>query len=151
MYAKCEVSISYGSKVIAKVKVDNRQTNKQTDRQTNKQTGQKQYAPDHSIRGHKKWKIPQCENFHVYSIRNLISCVKCMYMLKTYMNSPHFMFRKWYPHIYLKNNTLANKTQFVNNDIEPNTYRRPRFAWLFHVVTGTLQHLVKERISQIVM
>ena len=34
---------------IAKVKVDNRQT----DRQTDKQTGQKQYAPDHSIRGHK--------------------------------------------------------------------------------------------------
>ena len=26
---------------------------KQTDRQTNKQTGQKQYAPDHSIQGHK--------------------------------------------------------------------------------------------------
>ena len=35
--------------VIANVKVDNRQ---QTDRQTDKQTGQKQYAPDHSIRGH---------------------------------------------------------------------------------------------------
>ena len=33
MHAKYEVSISYGSKVIAKVKVDNRQTNKQTDRQ----------------------------------------------------------------------------------------------------------------------
>ena len=38
---------------MAKVKVDNRQTDKQTDRQTDKQTGQKQYAPDHSIRGHK--------------------------------------------------------------------------------------------------
>ena len=25
-----------------------------TDKQTNKQTGQKQYAPDHSVRGHKK-------------------------------------------------------------------------------------------------
>ena len=47
MHAKYEVSISYGSKVIAKVKVDNRQTDKQTDRQT----GQKQYAPDHSNRG----------------------------------------------------------------------------------------------------
>ena len=34
-----------GSKVIGKVKVDNRQTNKQT--------GQKQYAPNHPIRGHK--------------------------------------------------------------------------------------------------
>ena len=29
-------------------------TDKQTDRQTNKQTGQKQYAPDNSIGGHKK-------------------------------------------------------------------------------------------------
>ena len=38
MHAKYEVSIAYGSKVIAKVKVDNRQTNKQTDRQTNRQT-----------------------------------------------------------------------------------------------------------------
>ena len=44
MHAKYEVSISYGSKVIVKVKVDNRQTNKQT--------GQKQYTPDHSIQGH---------------------------------------------------------------------------------------------------
>ena len=50
MHAKYEVSISYGSKVKAKVKVDNRQT----DRQTNRETGQKQYAPDHSIWGHKK-------------------------------------------------------------------------------------------------
>ena len=41
MQSKYEVSISYGSKVIAKVKADN----KQTDRQTNKQTEQKQYAP----------------------------------------------------------------------------------------------------------
>ena len=32
MHAKYEVSISYGSKVLAKVKVDNRQTDKQTDR-----------------------------------------------------------------------------------------------------------------------
>ena len=35
-------------------------TDKQTDRQTNRQTGQKQYAPDHSIRGHKKqWQHPE--------------------------------------------------------------------------------------------
>ena len=40
-----EVSISYGSNVITKVKVDNRQTNKQA--------GQKQYDPDHSIPGYK--------------------------------------------------------------------------------------------------
>ena len=33
MHAKYEVSISYGSKIIAKVKVDNRQTNEQTDSQ----------------------------------------------------------------------------------------------------------------------
>ena len=37
MDAKYEVSISYGSKVIPNVKVDNRQTNKQAE--------QKQYAP----------------------------------------------------------------------------------------------------------
>ena len=36
MHAKYEVSISYGSKVIAKVKVDNRQTDKQTDKQTDR-------------------------------------------------------------------------------------------------------------------
>ena len=48
MHAIYEVFISYGSKVIAKIKVDNRQTNRQTD----KHTGQKQYAPDHWIRGH---------------------------------------------------------------------------------------------------
>ena len=53
MHSKYEVSISYGSKVIANVKVDNRQTNKQT--------GQKQYAPDHSIQGHKK--IVACKVF----------------------------------------------------------------------------------------
>ena len=44
MHAKYEVYVSYGSKVKAKVKLDNRQTDKQTDRT-------KQYAPDHSIRG----------------------------------------------------------------------------------------------------
>ena len=44
MHAKYEGSISYGSKVIAKVKVDNRQTDKQTE--------QKQYAPNHSFWGH---------------------------------------------------------------------------------------------------
>ena len=53
MHAKYEVSISYGSKVLAKIKVYNRQTNRQTDRQTDRQAGQTQYAPDHSIRGHK--------------------------------------------------------------------------------------------------
>ena len=42
MHAKYEVSTSKGSKVIAKVKVDNRQTDKKTDRQIDRQTGQKQ-------------------------------------------------------------------------------------------------------------
>ena len=45
MHAKYEIFVSYGSKVIVKVKVDNRQA----DRQTNRQTGQKQI----SIRRHK--------------------------------------------------------------------------------------------------
>ena len=45
MHAKYEVSITHGSKVIVKVKVDNRQTDKQT--------GQKKHAPDHWIQGHK--------------------------------------------------------------------------------------------------
>ena len=43
MYAKYEVFISYGSDVIANVKVDNRQTDKHT--------GQKQYAPIIPSRG----------------------------------------------------------------------------------------------------
>ena len=47
-------TISYSSKIIAKVKADDRQTDKQTDRRT----GQKQYAPDHSMRGIKR----ECEH-----------------------------------------------------------------------------------------
>ena len=47
LHAKYEVSISYGSKVKAKVKVDNRQTNKQTERT-------KTICPHHLIWGHKK-------------------------------------------------------------------------------------------------
>ena len=46
MHAKYRVSVFYGSKFIAKVKVDNRQTNRT-----------KQYAPDHLIRGHKNSKL----------------------------------------------------------------------------------------------
>ena len=37
-----------------------RQTDKQTNRQTDRRTGQKQYAPDHSIRGHKKVELSYC-------------------------------------------------------------------------------------------
>ena len=56
MHAKYEVSISYGSNVIAKVKVDNRQTSRQTKRQTDKQTDRtKTICPDHSIRRHKQY------------------------------------------------------------------------------------------------
>ena len=43
MHAKYEVSIFYGLKVIANVKVDNRQTNRQD---------KNNMPPDHSIRGH---------------------------------------------------------------------------------------------------
>ena len=38
-----------------------KQTDKQTNKQTDKQTGQKQYAPDHSIRGHKKIIIQEAQ------------------------------------------------------------------------------------------
>ena len=50
MHAKYEVSISYWYKVIAIVKVDNRQT----DIQANKQTERKQYTPDYSTQNIKK-------------------------------------------------------------------------------------------------
>ena len=43
MHANYETSIFYGSKLIANVKIDKRQS----ERQTNKQTRQKQYAADH--------------------------------------------------------------------------------------------------------
>ena len=59
MHAKYEVSISYGSKVIAKVRVDNRQTDRQTDKQTDMT---KTICPDHSIRGHKKLKYWQTDD-----------------------------------------------------------------------------------------
>ena len=48
MHAKYEVSISYGSNVIAKVKVDYK---------TDKQTVQNQYALDHSIWKHEKFSL----------------------------------------------------------------------------------------------
>jgi hypothetical protein len=47
---KYESPITYHSKDMANVKVF-------ADRQTNRPTGQKLYAPDLSIRGHKKSKI----------------------------------------------------------------------------------------------
>jgi hypothetical protein len=52
---KYESPITYHSKDMANVKVmANRQTDRQTDRQTNRRTdGQKLYAPDLSVRGHK--------------------------------------------------------------------------------------------------
>jgi hypothetical protein len=36
------------------------QTDRQTDKQTDRWTGQKLYAPDLSIRGHKKEEAPAC-------------------------------------------------------------------------------------------
>ena len=63
MHAKYKVSISNDSKVMAKVKVDNRQTDSQT--------GQKQYAPNHSIRGHKNgFKV--CANQKLCHTHNLV-------------------------------------------------------------------------------
>ena len=57
MLAKYEVSISYGSKVMAKVKGFFLATESQTDRQTESQTGQKLDAPEfHS--GHIKMILP---------------------------------------------------------------------------------------------
>ena len=57
MHDKYEPSISNGSKVTAKC------SKLTTDKQTNKQTGQKQYTPDHSIRGHKNSKVMAKVNF----------------------------------------------------------------------------------------
>ena len=51
-YVKYERSITYHSKAMANVKVFCRQTNGQTDRQ-NKRTGQKLYAPNLVMLGHK--------------------------------------------------------------------------------------------------
>ena len=72
MHAKYEVSTSNGSQIKAKVKVD--------DRQTNRQTGQKQYTPDHSIRGI-KIKEDFCE--HLNSQK-----------LNFYMSSPDILWTK---------------------------------------------------------
>ena len=52
MHAKYEGSISYHSKVIAKVKVDDKETNRRTNKQTDRT---KTICPDHSIRGHKNY------------------------------------------------------------------------------------------------
>ena len=67
----------------AKVKVGNRQTNRQTDKQTDRQTGQKPYAPDHSIRGHKKCpilclRIPVLQSKQVVLIRSTPTYLRCI-------------------------------------------------------------------------
>ena len=54
MYVKYDASISHGSKVLAKVKVDNRRTNRRT--------GQKRYAPNHLIQGIKMQRTKVVEN-----------------------------------------------------------------------------------------
>ena len=68
VHAKYEVSISYGSKVTARVKFT-------TDRQTYKQTRPKQYAPNHLIRGHKKLKINIDHNFERKEIHEGLSYI----------------------------------------------------------------------------
>ena len=74
MHAKCEVSISYGSKAIVKVKVDNRQTNKQTGQRS------KIEKVPRGIRGEKSSK-------DMASSRNLVSTR--MFLLVLYP-PPHF-------------------------------------------------------------
>ena len=72
MHAKYDVSISYGSKVIAKVKVDNRQTNRQTDKQDT----------NHSIRGHENWcKFGECSTNNRF-------CHICLLFLPYHGHSP---------------------------------------------------------------
>ena len=64
MHAKYKVSISYGSKVIAKVKVDNIQT------------GQKQYAPNHSMGRRNKYywqSIQEYDNLSFQRTKQLAS------------------------------------------------------------------------------
>ena len=74
MHAKYEVSIFYGSKVIVKVKVDNRQTNIQIDI---KQTGQKQYAPIVSY--DRRHKNIHCSTLKIlfYCCQNFMTWIKC--------------------------------------------------------------------------
>ena len=60
MHARYEVCTSYGSKVIAKVQVDNRQTNRQTNKQTDRQDKNK--MPRSFDQGHKKTLIPYINN-----------------------------------------------------------------------------------------
>ena len=80
MHAKYEVSISYGLKVIAKVKVDNRQIDRRT--------GQKQYAPDHSIRGHKNgwewWMMNELQLVKLLSSDQIGKFVFFMFLLSIY-------------------------------------------------------------------
>ena len=57
MYAKYQVSIYTGSKVMTNVKVADKQTDKQTNGQTDKQTdrqGKNNMPPDYRQWGHKK-------------------------------------------------------------------------------------------------
>ena len=85
MHAKYEVSTSKGSKVIVKVKVDNTQTDRQT--------GQKQYAPDHSIRGHKN-RQPYIIPRHWKD--GSLTCHKPFHETKCLPESKHRYFTKWF-------------------------------------------------------
>ena len=70
-----------------------KQTDRQTDRQTNKQTGQKQYAPDHSIRGHKKKSTPMSEisfyTFFYKKYKRVHVCLMGILQLETKHNEFH--------------------------------------------------------------
>ena len=68
MHAKYEVSVSYSSTVIAKVKVDNRQTNKQTDWQDKTFNNIYIYVPHNLIKGHNKmqWPYVKTKSVNIY-------------------------------------------------------------------------------------
>ena len=72
MHAKYEVPNSNGSKVIAKVKVDNRQTDRQTNRQTDRQTDREDKNNMPPIIGSGGIKITESE--YQYLDKNYAKC-----------------------------------------------------------------------------
>ena len=96
MHAKYEASTNVSLMVqklfIANVKVDNRQTNKQT--------GQKQYAPDLSIRGHKKkmynfYKFLQLFHRRARLTRMRSSKASPPFSWRSRMKCPTFSYASW--------------------------------------------------------
>ena len=82
MHAKYEVSITYGSKVVAKVEVDNRQTDKRQDKNN--------MPPDHSIRGHKNLKTFREFKTHVVVTRNITFIYWCAVISKNMQREPYY-------------------------------------------------------------